>query len=547
MAGLLFYARIIDLNQDITFMIEILKAVCRMLKSWIDKLNIWNTKGLLKESLGGKMPEFTRLSTSLQDNKAVFESMFDGCADFIEKDFVISGMAASAIMIDNMIDKVALSESIMNPLMSAKQPQAMMSDEDKYVWIRDLVLAAIDEKEVFSVEDCLNILTAGYVIIFFEGIDKSIALGVQGYKFRSIEEPNLEKVLRGSREGFVEPVHINMSLVRRKIRNPNLKFEMFNLGKESKTDICICYIKNIASETVINEVRRRLNSIDIDTVLASGNIQVFFQDHPNSIFQTVGYTERPDTFCGKLNEGRVGMLVDGTPIAIFMPYLFVENFQNMDDYAVGTYYATFTRILKYLSFFISVLVPGLYVAIGSFHQSLLPSNILFTLAQSEEATPFPLILEALMMQVIYEIIREAGLRLPKQFGFAITIVGALIVGQAAVSAGLIGAPMVIIVAVTATTSLVVPTLYEPGVVLRFVFIILAGISGIYGLVIGIAFVALHMCSLKSYDIPYMSPLMPYDLYSMRDVVIRAPWKVLASKKNKVQDLVGSNVDKDQNL
>jgi spore germination protein KA len=247
--------------------------------------------------------------------------------------------------------------------------------------------------------------------------------------------------------------------------------------------------------------------------------------------------------CGKINEGRVGIIVDGTPVAIFVPYLFVENFQNIDDYAVGPYYAFFTRFLKFLAFFISIYAPALYVAIGSFHQAVLPSELLTSLAKAEEATPFPLFFEALMMQIIYELIREAGLRLPKQFGFAITIVGALIVGEAAVTADLIGAPMVIVVAITATTSLVVPTLYETGTVLRFLFIFLAAMSGLYGMTMAMAFIILHVCSIKSYEVPYTSPLLPFDAFSQRDVLIRAPWKILSRKRKKVQDMAGSNVDK----
>jgi spore germination protein KA len=283
----------------------------------------------------------------------------------------------------------------------------------------------------------------------------------------------------------------------------------------------------------------------MDAVLASGYIQRFFQDDALSIFSTVGTTERPDAFCGRLSEGRVGLIVDNTPVCLTMPYLLIENFQNFDDYAVGTYYATFTRILKYFAFFISVLIPGLYVAIGSFHQDLLPSQLLYVLAQAEESTPFPLVFEAILMQIIYEMVREAGLRLPKQIGFAISIVGALIIGQAAVSAGLIGAPMVIIVAITATTSLVVPTLYEPGVILRFAFIILAGMAGLYGVIIGIAIVSLHVCAMKSYDVPFTAPITPLNVYAMRDVVFRAPWSILAKRKITVQDLPGSNVDKTQ--
>jgi spore germination protein KA len=483
---------------------------------------------------------------SIFENICVFQGEFDQCSDFILREFTINGNKVALMMIDNMIDKEVLTNGIITPLTNCTAPIGVIDAEQKFLWIRDCVLSSIDEKEVFTIDECISQMTAGFVIFLYDGVNRAISIGLQGYKFRSIEEPKTEQVLRGSREGFVEPLRINLSLLRRRIRNPNLKFVIFSVGKESKTDICLSYIKGIAADSVISEVIRRINSININTVLDAGYIQTFMQDSPYSIFSTVGTTERPDSFCGKLNEGSVGLLIDGSPQALIMPQLFVANFQNFDDYAVGTYYATFTRVLKYAAFIVSFLLPAFYVAVGNFHLALMPTPLLYTLAQSEESTPFPLVGEALIIQIIYEMLREAGLRLPRQFGFAITIVGSLIIGQAAVSAGIIGAPMVIIVALTATTSLVVPSLYEPGVVLRFALILLAGMSGFFGMTLGLAFVFIHICSLKSYDVPYTAPISPFDTLSMRDVVVRAPWKILSRKKNKVQDMPGSDVDKTQN-
>lgn len=482
------------------------------------------------------------LVKSLNDNVAYLQGQFDGCSDFVYKDFKVCGQKAFMMMIDNMVDKVALTDSVMNPLAKAQRPGGLMTSEQLFTWLRDDVLSSIDQKEVFSYEDAITYAMEGFAVFLLDGVDRGIVFGVQGFKFRSIEEPSVEKVIRGSHEGFVEPVRMNMMLIRRRVKNPNLKFEMLSIGSESKTDVCISYIKGIAPDNVISLLKHRLNNINSDMILASGYIESYIEESALTIFPSVGTTERPDSFCGKLNEGRVGIIVDGTPVSLIVPYIFVENFQHLDDYAVGIYYATFTRILKYLSFFISIFAPGLYVAIGSFHQSVLPSELLYALAQSEEATPFPLVLEALIMQLIYEMLREAGLRLPKQIGHAVNIVGALLIGQAAVSAGLIGAPMVIIVALTATTSLVVPSLYEPGVILRFAFILLAGVAGLYGLTIGVIAALFDMCSIKSYGVPYMSPITPLELEAQRDVVFRAPWRILSNKKKMVQSLPGSEID-----
>lgn len=512
---------------------------------WLrSKISVW--KPTSDNRVGSEIKEFKQLSESLEDNMYILQAMFDGCADFVYKEFIVCGRRAVVFMVDNMVDKVALTEGVMNPLVRANAPNSITKPDDLFVYLRDCVLSAIDAKEIFTIEDCVAQIMEGFVVFLYDGVSRGITVGLQGFKIRSIDEPSGEKVLRGSREGFVEALRINMALVRRRVKNPRLKFRTFTVGKDSCTDVCIAYIQGIASESVVNEVIRRLNQIDLDSVMASGYLQSFFENNPMSLFPTVGTTERPDTLCGKLEEGRVAVMVDNTPVMLVMPYLLVENFQNMDDYAVGHYYATFTRILKYLAFTVSFLTPGLYVAVGGFHQSILPVQLVHTLAQAEADTPFSIFVEAMAMQLIYEMLREAGLRLPKQFGFAINIVGAFIIGQAAVQAGLIGAPMVIIVALTATTSLVVPSLYEPTVILRFAFIILAGMSGLFGVFVGLAFLLIHLFSLKTYDVPYTAPVSPLDVFSLRDVVFRAPWGILARKKAKVQEMPGSDIDKTQN-
>ena len=492
------------------------------------------------QNAGGPQ-QYTPVSASLDDNSSYMVSKFDGCIDFVHREITVCGEKAKLFTIDNLTDKLAFTEGVLKPMLRAKAPLGINSREDKYLFIRDKVLSYVDQREVFDLEECSWLLMTGFACLMIDGIDRAVVFGIQSYKSRSVAEPTGETVMRGSREGFVEQSRINISMLRRRIKNSDFKVETFMLGTNSHTEVCLAYIKSLANVAVLDSVRTKLRSIDIDSVLASGYIEAFFEENPNSFFPTVGITERPDTVCGKLMEGRVALIVDGTPAVLVMPYLFVENFQNMDDYAVSPYYATFTRILKGISFFVSVLLPGLYVAVATYHQSLLPASLLYTLAQAEEGTPFPVFFEALMMQVIYEILREAGLRAPKQIGSSLNIVGAFLIGQAAVSAGIIGAPMVIIVALTATTSLVVPTLYEPGVIIRFALIIAAGISGMYGLTLTVAFFVIMAVSLSIYGVPYTSPLFPFGATAQRDVIIRAPWSVLMHKRSKVQNMPGSGV------
>ena len=398
-------------------------------------------------------------------------------------------------------------------------------------------------KDIFSCEEVFQFIMSGFVVILLDGLNKGIAFGMQGFNFRSISEPAGEVNERGSREGFTEPLRINMTMVRRRVKSPKLKFELFSVGKTSKTDICMVYMTDQVSQKLVREIRHRIKQIKLDLILTSGYIQPFLEGNPWSLFSDVGTTERPDTLAAKISEGRVAVLVDGTPFALIVPYLFSENFQSLDDYAHRSYFATFTRLLKYFSFVAAILLPSLYVAVGTFHPELLPHALLFNVAAAEETTPFPLALEAFIIHLLYEIMREAGLRLPRPIGHAIGIVGALVIGDAAVTAGLIGSPMVLVVGMTAIASFVVPNLYEPVSVLRFVFIIIGGTMGLYGVALGCMIILVNICSLNNFGTPYMAPISPFSLSAMRDTFIRTSFLKMEKKDAKLQDLKGVDIGK----
>ena len=255
-----------------------------------------------------------------------------------------------------------------------------------------------------------------------------------------------------------------------------------------------------------------------------------------SFFSSVGFSERPDTVCGKIAEGRIAILVDGTPTALIVPYLFIEYFQTIDDYAERPYFATLTRWLKYLSFFIATLLPGLYVALAVFNPEVFPDRLISKIAYSIAGTPFPLMLETLIIHFIYEIMREAGLRLPRPLGHAVSIVGGLVIGETAVNAGLIGAPTLMVVALTAISSYVIPNLYEPTAILRLIFILVGGILGIWGVMLLFSVLIVNICSKSNFGIPFVSPIAPFDFYSMRDVITRVSWKTLSKKNKTIQNM-----------
>ena len=293
----------------------------------------------------------------------------------------------------------------------------------------------------------------------------------------------------------------------------------------------------MVSDDNLDELKRRLKKVNLENILAAEFIIPYLEENGDiSFFSTIGITERPDTVCGKISEGRIAILVDGTPTALIVPYLFVENFQTIDDYSSRPYFATFTRWLKYAAFFISMMFPGLYVALAGFNPEIFPDQLISKIYYSVADTPFPLMLETLLIHFVYEIMREAGLRLPKPLGHAVSIVGALVIGETAVNSGLIGAPTLMVVALTAISSYVIPNLYEATAILRLIFIIVGGTLGVWGITLLFSIILVNLCSKNNFSVPFMSPISPFNLYSMRDVLIRAGWKTLSKKTEKIQNM-----------
>lgn len=331
-------------------------------------------------------------------------------------------------------------------------------------------------------------------------------------------------------------------MLHRRIKTPNLKLKQLMVGKSAKTSVVIAYVKGVADNQLVKDVEQRISGAPIDNLQDFGELIPFLDSNVKSYFTATGNTERPDTLCSKLLEGRIAVLVDGSPYAIYVPYLFSDSFSTVDDYDNRPFYATLNRLLKYFSFCISVVLPGFYVAVGTFHQELLPASLMYTIAAAEISTPFTLMQEAVMVLILYEIMREAGLRLPKSIGHAVSIIGALVIGDAVVNAGLVGAPMLVVVAVTAIASYVIYPLYESIAVLRIIFILLGGFAGIYGITLGICTLCVNISALNPYGVPYSAPISPLSLKSMGDIFYRANWKHLIKNKIKIQNLRGADID-----
>jgi len=479
----------------------------------------------------------TKISSSLDDSLNFFQKQFDGGADLIVRKMKIFDCNAAVINVDGMINKQITNDifkSIVDFQINCNSP------ENIYDEIKNKISPFPDQSEVFTYEDALNMALIGDVLLIIDGYDSILIFGVQGFSLRSISEPTSEKSQRGSKEGFVEVLKINMALIRRRITNPALKFEMMQLGSTSRTFISICYMNDRVEPEILNEVKKRLKNCDIKSITTSGCISPYLEEEGDlSLFSSVGLSERPDSVCGKIVEGRIAVLVDGSPTVLIVPYLFVEYFHNIDDYAMKPYFASLNRLFKFISFFVSILLPGLYVGFSTFNPELIPSELLDKISLSIGSTPFSLMMETLIIHFIYEIMRESGLRLPQNLGHAVSIVGGLVVGDAAINAGLIGAPTVMVVALTAISTFVIPNLYEPISFLRILFIIAGGTLGIWGIMILLTVVLINLCSKSNFGIPFMSPLSPFGLFGMRDSILRTSWKSLSKNRDRVQQMPGS--------
>ncbi|MDR0404471.1 MAG: spore germination protein [Oscillospiraceae bacterium] len=481
------------------------------------------------------------ISASLSETLKYLQNEFNSSSDFVKREFEIDKTKAAIINMDGLINKEILATSVMNPIRK-HGPIGCQTPCEKYVYIRDNVLSTADQTEIKTYEEVIKFMTAGFAMLALDGCDTILAIGIQGFSVRGIAEPPNEVMQRESKEGFVEALRINSTMIRRRIRSPKLKFETMTLGSVTKTDIYLCYLLDTSSEFLVDEMRKRLKNIEINGVLAAGYVSEFLEENRNvSLFSSVGVSERPDTVCAKILEGRVAVLIDGTPSVIIAPFLFTEYFQSLDDYTTKPYFATLTRWLKYLSFFIAALLPGFYVSTGTFNPELLPNQLINKISIAVATTPFSLMFEAFLIHLIYEIMREAGLRLPKPLGHAISIVGGLVIGQTAVSSGLIGGPTLMVVALTALASYVIPNLYEPIAILRLVFIFVGGIMGTWGIMLLFSAVLVDICTKTNFGIPYASPISPFSWFGMRDVFIRSGFRTLAKRVNPVQNMPGSKI------
>ncbi len=497
-----------------------------------------NNKTLFAKINNGGVME--NLFISYDDNKKRFEDDFKDCSDFLLREAVFCGIKGFFAVMDGLIDSLQLSQMVVSPIL--ERDLDFKDSNDLYNQLKLSVVNSVELNEVNTFDDCYYFLMSGFCVFVVDGMNKALVFGLQGFSKRSIDEPSNESNVKGAKESFIEILNDNKALLRRRLKTHHLKFKQLKLGTAANMPVVISYIDNRADPELVKEVERRLNAANFNTIVDYGEIVPFVDTDVKSIFSAVANTERPDVIVSKLLEGRVAILVDGSPFAIYLPSLFSDHFQTPDDYDNPPFYSGFMRTLKYFSFMISIFLPGIYVAVGTFHQELIPTNLLFTIAAEEITTPFSLMSEALMLLVLYEIMREAGLRLPKNIGHAVSIIGGIIIGETTVTAGLIGAPMLVVIAATAISSYVVYPLYESVSVLRFLFILAGGFMGIYGIILGAGVVFINICAINPFGVPLSSPISPFDKHSVGDIFYRETWRKLSKRKVRVNKLRGADID-----
>lgn len=471
------------------------------------------------------------LMQSLEGNIANIKKRTGNSSDMVIRYIKIGERAAiqaAVIYIDGIVDNQSIQELLVDTMMKDDVFSEPITPQNAFTLLKEDVIGIGDVAILHTWGEVFPALMSGDTLILIDGNNHAMSAGTKGGEWRSIQEPTTQLVVRGSKEGFTESIAKNMPMVRRIIKSPDLWVETMKIGKVTQTDVSMMYINGIANDKIVKEVKQRLNQINIDSILESGYVEQLIEDQTYTTFPTMYHTERPDIVAGNLLEGRIAIFVDGTPFVLIAPAVFIQFFQSPEDYYSRFDIATSIRFLRILIFFISLIAPATYVAITTFHQEMVPTKLLIAIAAQREDVPFPSLVEALIMEVTFEILREAGIRLPRAIGSAVSIVGALVIGQASVQAGIVSPAMVIVVAMTAIASFATPSfaIAISARLIRFVFMIAAATFGFYGIILCFLMMIVHLCSLRSFGVPYMTPLAPFIPSNSGDTIVRMPWWML---------------------
>lgn len=464
------------------------------------------------------------LQKKLKANETELRSIFKNSSDFSVLNIEFAGHVGLIVYIGSTIKEQKLSDKILRPITLLNKSKPTLQSKEDLEALQLKFFSGIKYQYCYYLHEVTWSILTGHAVILIDGIETALALLIDNIEYRQISEPSTQTIIRGPKDSFTESIETNISLIRRRIRNPYLKFEEYIIGKDSHTKVIISYLHGVVNEGILQELKKRIQKITITSIMDSSAIEETITDKSLTLFPLTFNTERPDIVSANISEGKIAIIVDGSPFVLLVPVVITDFFSSAEDYYQPFIMGSFLRVLRYVSFFIALLLPGLYVAITTYHHELFPTDLIISIQAQREGVPFPAVIEIFIMELTFEILREAGVRMPRAVGQTISIVGALVIGQAAVEAGLVSNVLVIVVALTAIASFVSP-IYNFSIaarLLRFAFILAASGLGLYGIMLLLVLMVAHLASLRSFGVPYLAPVAPFIIEDQKDVFFRFP-------------------------
>ncbi len=467
------------------------------------------------------------LNENLQKNLTELKKLLPS-EDILTYEFSTQdGVACAIVYADGIVNKQLLGDLVARPLSRLSLRKESGENKQKDGGMYENTIETVKKttlfpelKEMQKMQDILKEVLDGNALLLIDGVATGLIVGAKFLPVRAIVEPPTDIAVKGPREGFIEDIKTNMSLIRKRLKTPELRFQSMRVGKRSDTMVAVCWLEGTANEDVKSRIIKDLESIEIDCVPDSSYISSMLAPRKHSIFHSIGKTEKPDIFAAKLSEGRVGILVDGSPIALTAPFLLTEDLQSSEDYFISPFMATIFRFLRFFALFVALLLPAFYVSAQLFKIQLLPLGLTLTIASSIRELPLSPSLEMFVVLFLLEVLKEASIRMPKYVGMSLSVVGALVLGETAVSAGFLSTPAIIIVAFSGICLYTVPNFVETGSILRWVFLITAGSMGPFGIVLLIAFLLCYLLSADSFGVPLVAPFSPLVAHDLRDSVVK---------------------------
>ncbi|GAE24507.1 spore germination protein GerKA [Halalkalibacter wakoensis JCM 9140] len=506
---------------------KVFKQIISSMK--VDDQNQVTTPEDLIEDQHGKRS----ISPSIKKNEEVVNKEFAQSYDFISEKVFIGKQEGLLCYLTSMVDPQTVSETIRPALADAYQVKRDISKATDFDQFQKEYFSSNDTVSLQYNHEVLWYILSGYTILLVDGVSKGLAISTITNESRGVEQSKTQTIIRGPQDSFTEAKSTNVSLIRRRIKNPHLKVENFTVGKDTQTAVCVAYLDHVASKEIVDEVKKRVQEIKGSAVFDSGNIEEFISDRVITPFPMLYHTDRPDTVAADIVEGKVAVIVDGTPFVLLAPVVFTDFFQVSEDYYQGFMMASMLRMLRYLAFLIALLLPSMYIGLTTYHHQLIPTGLIVSIQAQREGVPFPAVVELLLMEVTFEILREAGVRMPRVVGQTVSIVGALVIGQAAVEAGIVSHFLVIIVALTAMAGFVSPVYSFANAtrLLRFMLILMTAALGLFGTLTGFLLIIAHLASLRSFGVPYLAPMGPFILEDQKDVFVRLPIQLMKRRPN----------------